>query len=142
MAFSFSNLFKSSKENSTQETLAGIPRIAYKGGTKYASNETCDVYVDFEELGGFPYIKTVIIGDLNTKVKRVGSTLTFQFKNDAVTIHSDNTTIESNKIKNTPFFVTEIDFEISANEAAKIKNNTVQRIEFTFKNDSYSFKKI
>ena len=89
-----------------------IPRIDFKGGTKYATNESSDVYLDFEELGGFPYIKTIVIGDINEKVKRVGCSLTFYFEKDSLTIHSDNTDIESNNIKNTPFFYTEIDFEL------------------------------
>lgn len=136
MAF-FSNLFNSKKNIETTEN---FPKIDFKGGTKYAENETTDVYLDFEELGGFPYIKTIIIGDISEKVKRVGCSLNFIFENETVTIHSDNTDIESNAIKNTPFYVTEIDFEVDENEAAKIKNNKVLRIEYIFKDETYSFK--
>lgn len=136
MAF-FSNLFNSKKNIETTES---FPKIDFKGGTKYAENETTDVYLDFEELGGFPYIKTIIIGDISEKVKRVGCSLNFIFENETVTIHSDNTDIESNAIKNTPFYVTEIDFEVDENEAAKIKNNKVLRIEYIFKDETYSFK--
>lgn len=137
MAFSFSNLLKSKKETITNQP---IPKIDFKGGTKYAENETSDVYLDFEELGGFPYIKTIIIGDISEKIKRVGCSLNFIFKKETLTIHSDNTDIESNSIKNTPFYVTEIDFEVNENEAQKIKENTVLRVEFIFKNNTYSFK--
>jgi len=139
MAFSFSNLLKSKKETITNQP---IPRIDFKGGTKYATNESSDVYLDFEELGGFPYIKTIVIGDINEKVKRVGCSLTFYFEKDSLTIHSDNTDIESNNIKNTPFFYTEIDFELDENEASKIKNQKVFRIEFVLKKYTFSFKTI
>jgi len=139
MAFSFSNLLKSKKETIINQQ---IPRIDFKGGTKYATNESSDVYLDFEELGGFPYIKTIVIGDINEKVKRIGCSLTFYFEKDSLTIHSDNTDIGSNNIKNTPFFFTEIDFELDENEASKIKNQKVFRIEFVLKKYTFSFKTI
>ena len=139
MGFSFSNLLKSKKEPISYQV---FPKIKFDGGTKYAENETCDVYLDFEELGGFPFIKTILIGDFPIKVKRVGCSLTFLFENETLTIHSDNTDIQSNAIKNSPFHISEIDFELDENQAAKIKNNPVLRIEYVFKNETYSFKTI
>lgn len=139
MGFSFSNLLKSKKEPISNQV---FPKIKFDGGTKYAENETCDVYLDFEELGGFPFIKTILIGDFPIKVKRVGCSLTFLFENETLTIHSDNTDIQSNAIKNSPFHISEIDFELDENQAAKIKNNPVLRIEYVFKNETYSFKTI
>jgi hypothetical protein len=137
MGFSFSTFIKSKKIKPSSEE---IPKIEFKGGTKFAKSNTNDVYLDIEELGGFPFIKTVIIGDFSTKIKRVGCTLTFIFKNDSVILNSDNTDIESNKIKNTGIFYTEIDFELNDNEAEKIKAEQVVEIQYTFKNKTYSFK--
>lgn len=139
MGFSFSNFLKSKKEPISNQP---IQKINFEGGTKYAENETSDVYLDFEELGGFPFIKTILIGDFPIKVKRNGCTLTFLFENETLTIHSDNTNIESNSIKNSPFYISEIDFEIDENQATKIKNNPVLRIEYAIKNETYSFKTV
>ena len=139
MAFSFSNLLKSKKEKLTTEV---IPKIEYKGGTKFAQSSANDVYLDIEELGGFPFIKTIIIGAFSTKIKRVGCTLTFLFKNDSITLNSDNTDIESNKIKNTNVFYTEIDFECNDDEAAKIKNEKAVEIQYTFKGKKLSLNTI
>lgn len=139
MGFSFSNILKSKKVKTPSEA---IPKIEFKGGTKYAENDSNDVYLDFEELGGFPFIKTIIIGDLSTKIKRTGCTLTFIFENDSLTLNSDNTDIESNRIKNTPVYYTEIDFELNDNEAERIKNKSVTEIQYTFKNKTYSYKTI
>jgi hypothetical protein len=77
MAFSFSNLFKPQKVQSVTEI---ISEIDFKGGTKYAENGSNTVYLDIEELGGFPFIKTIIIGDFSTKIKRTGCTLSFIFE--------------------------------------------------------------
>jgi len=139
MAFSLSKLLKSRKKEVSSEA---YPKIDFKGGTKYAENETTDVYLDFEELGGFPFIKTIIIGDVSEKVKRVGCTLTFVFKNDSLTLNSDNTNIESNQIKKTPIFYTEIDFELNEEEVNKIKKEKVAEIQFNFKGEIYSYKTI
>lgn len=139
MAFSLSNLLKSKKETISETP---IQKLEFKGGTKYAENETGDVYLDFEELGGFPYIKTIIIDTTSLKIKRVGCTLTFHFKDGSLTINSDNTDIDSNRIKNTPFYITPIDFEVTAEEAAIIKKNTIKNIAFTFKNNTYNYKTI
>ena len=139
MAFSFSNFLKSKKEKLPTEV---IPKIDYKGGTKFAESPENDIYLDIDELGGFPFIKTVIIGTFSTKIKRVGCTLTFIFKNDSITLNSDNTDIESNKIKNTNIYFTEIDFELNDDEAEKIKNEKVVEIQFTFKGKKLHFKTI
>ncbi len=139
MAFSFLNILKTKKAKVPTEP---IPKIEYKGGTKFAENSASDVYLDFEELGGFPYIKTVIIGAFSTKIKRTGCTLSFIFENDLLTLNSDKTHIESTKIKNTNVYYTEIDFELNETEATKIKNTTLIEIQYTFKNNVVSFKPI
>lgn len=139
MAFSFSNLLKSKKSTPISEEL---PKIEFKGGTKYAEDTTNDVYLDFEELGGFPFVKTIIIGNLSTKIKRIGCTLSFIFENDSITLNSDNTDIESDQIKNTAAYYTEIDFELNEEEAEKIKNEKVTEIQYTIKGKVSSFKTI
>lgn len=139
MAFSLSKILKSKKEKTTTQP---IPKIDFKGGTKYAESVTTDVYLDFEELGGFPFIKTIIIGDLSKRIKRVGCTLTFVFKNDTLTLNSDNTDIESNNIKGTPVYYTEIDFELNEEEAEQIKKEKVTEIKYAFKGEVFSYKTI
>jgi len=139
MAFSFSNLLKSKKAETPSEK---IPKIEFEGGTKYAEDEANNIYLDFEELGGFPFIKTIIIGSVSTKIKRTGCTLTFIFENDSLTLNSDNTDIESNKIKNTSAYYTEIDFELNDDEADKIKREKVTKISYIFKGKTYTYKTV
>ncbi|MBP8793124.1 MAG: hypothetical protein KBE41_04730 [Lutibacter sp.] len=139
MAFSFSDLFK----KNTTTTEINVPKIDFKGGTKFAENETDDVYLDVEVLGGFPFVKTIIIGAISVKIKRVGCSLTFFFENnETLTIHSDNTAIESNRIKNTPFNFTEIDFELNNGDASKIKNKKIDKIVYNLKDTDYTFNTI
>ncbi len=139
MAFSFSKLFKPQNVQSTSEF---ISEIDFKGGTKYGENSDNTMYLDIEELGGFPFIKTTIIGDFSTKIKRTGCTMTFVFKNDSLVLSSDHTDIESNQIKNTPINYTEIDFELTEAESVKIKNEKVLEILYTFKDQILAFNPI
>lgn len=139
MAFSFSNLFKSQKVPSSS---ALISEIDFKGGTKYGANDGNAVYLDIEELGGFPFIKTIIIGEFSTKIKRTGCTLTFVFDKDSIVLSSDNTDVASNQIKNTMASYTEIDFELTEEEAEKIKNERVLEIQYNFKDKVLAFNPI
>lgn len=139
MAFSFLNLFKPQKVQSVTEI---ISEIDFKGGTKYAENGSNIVYLDIEELGGFPFIKTIIIGDFSTKIKRTGCTLTFVFDEDSLVLSSDNTDVASNQIKNTPAFYTEIDFELTEEEAEIIRKEKVLEIQYTFKDKILAFNPI
>jgi hypothetical protein len=119
-----------------------INNIDYKGGTKFASNETNNVYADIEELGGFPYLKTTIIGDISVNIKRKGCTITFKFKDADIKLDSDNTTVESSQIKETNAFFTLIDFELNEDEASKIKKGHVKEVVYNFKGKEYSFKPV
>ena len=136
MAFSFLNLLKPKNTISISEI---ISEIDFKGGTKYAENSSNTVYLDLEELGGFPFIKTIIIGDFSTKIKRTGCTLSFIFENDSLVLSSDNNDVESNQIKNTPAYYTEIDFELTEEESAKISSEQVLEIQYIFKNKTLAF---
>lgn len=140
MAFSFSKIFK------PKETIVlsadTIEKFDLKVGTKFAKNETNIVYLDIEELGGFPYLKTIIIGDTKVKIKRTGCTVSFIFKNDEITLTSDSTHLESNSLKNTPAFFTEIDFELNEQEAKKIQSKQVIEVKYDFNNAISVFKPI
>lgn len=139
MAFSFSNLFKSQKVPSSS---ALISEIDFKDGTKYGENDGNAVYLDIEELGGFPFIKTIVIGEFSTKIKRTGCTLTFVFDKDSLVLSSDNTDVASNQIRNTMAYYTEIDFELTEEEAEKIRNEKVLEIQYNFKDKILAFNPI
>lgn len=129
------------KPKEVVDTTDIVNQIDYKEGTKFASNGANNVYIDVEELGGFPYLKTVIIGNISERIKRKGCTLTFVFNDGSIQLNSDNPDIESEQLKKTPIHFTQVDFELSEEEAAKIKNEKVIELKYTFKN-TYVFKPI
>jgi hypothetical protein len=129
MGFSLSKLFKPKTIIDASELLA---QIDYKEGTIFGENSTNKIYIDIEELGGFPYLKTVVFGVKDIRIKKNGSTITFIFKNEEITLQSDNTQIESNQIHKSGVFYTPIDFELDENEAKKIKSNKIIEVKYTF----------
>lgn len=136
----FSKFLRKSAEKPNQEP---IPKLEYNGGTKYASNEFVDAYVDFEELGGYPFVKTAILGLFSTRTKKDGCTLTFKFENgEEITIESDNSEIDSQQVNKSKIYFTPIDFEITEEELATIHNNVVAKVIFKFKRESIKLDKI
>lgn len=129
MAFSFSKFFK--KEETTQE-LPPLPDIDFGNFRKIAQNEYNKLYIDFEELGGFPFLKTILLGGEFVKIKRDGCTVKFTFTDESLTLQSDHSSLESTKLKNSPFYFTEIDFEMNDEELHKIKNKKPLAITFEF----------
>lgn len=139
MAFSLSKIFNSKPTINSSEVLN---QIDYKEGTKFAESESSKIYIDIEELGGFPYLKTVLFGINKINIKRTGCTITFVLKNEEITLTSDNTTVESNEINKTGVYYTPIDFELDDNEAKKIQLSKVIEVKYTFKKDTLSLKPI
>ena len=136
----FSFFKKSKKEEEVQpEEVRVFPKIEYKHGTKFAENDENDLYLDFDELGGFPFIKVIILGTLYTRIKNEGAQLIFKFENENLSLNSEHVEIESNEIKNTPFSSTEIDFEVSEHQIDLIKNNSIQELSLNLKGEVLSF---
>lgn len=139
MAFSLSKIFSPKPTINSAEILN---QIDYKEGTKFAEGESSKIYIDIEELGGFPYLKTVLFGTNKINIKRTGCTITFMLQNEEITLTSDNTTVESNEINKTGVYYTPVDFELDENEAKKIQSSKVLEVQYTFKKVTLSLKPI
>lgn len=139
MGFSLSKIFKPKPAFDAAELLS---QIDYKEGTKYATCATHILYADVEELGGFPFFKTVMFGVNDINIKRVGCTISFIFKSETLTLTSDNTTIESNQIQKSGVYFTPVDFELTEEESKKIASNKVVEIEFKYKKNTIHLKPV
>ncbi|SDX30628.1 hypothetical protein SAMN05444411_104168 [Lutibacter oricola] len=135
----FDKFFKPKPAPNAEEI---IKEIDYKEGTLFAKNDTNKVYIDIEELGGFPYLKTVLIGDTKANIKKNGCTISFVLNNEEITLASDNTTVESNEINKSGVFYTPVDFELDESDAKKIVANNVTEVKYTLKNTVYAFKTV
>ncbi len=136
------SFFKKKPVNTISEKLSDYPEIQYDGGTKFAEDDYNTVYLDVEELGGFPFIKTAILGTFSTRIKKEGCSLTFYFEKETLTLNSEHDEIESDELKNTPFSFTQIDFEATQEEVAKIQQQKIIKITFHFLKETLSFSPI
>jgi hypothetical protein len=137
MAFSISSIFKPKQNSNALEILH---KLEYREGTKFSENENEIMYLDIEELGGFPYLKTVLFGINDIKIKRIGCNITFVFENEELTLTSDNTDVSSNEINKSGVYFTPIDFELDENEAKKIQSNKIIEVIYTLKKETLHFK--
>lgn len=130
------------KEKQTVDTSEIINQMDYKDGTLFAQDSAHKVYIDIEELGGFPYLKTIFIGATKANIKREGCSVSFILENEEIKLDSDNTAVESNIINNTNLFFTPIDFELDEQQAKKIQSNKVTEVNFNFKGKIVSLKTV
>ncbi|MDV7187364.1 hypothetical protein R3X25_08740 [Lutibacter sp. TH_r2] len=137
----FNKLFNK-KNKEVVNTSDIIKDIDYKEGTLFAQNDTNKIYIDIEELGGFPYLKTVLIGDTKVNIKRKGCSISFILNNEEILLDSDNTTVESNQINKSGVHYTPIDFELDEEQAKKIQSHKVTEVKYTFKNTILTFKTV
>lgn len=129
MNFSFNKFFK---KTDTKQILLPLPDIDLGNFKKIAQNEYNKLYIDFEELGGFPFLKTILLGTESIKIKRDGCTLTFIFADESITLQSDHSNLESINLKKSPFYYTEIDFEMNNEELQQIKDKKFHTVKVAF----------
>jgi hypothetical protein len=136
------SFFKKKPKATISEKLSDYPELQYDGGTKFAENEFNNVYLDIEELGGFPFVKTAILGLFSTRIKKEGAKLTFNFEKEKLTLNSEHNEIESDQLKNTPFSFTQIDFEATEEDIKKIQHQKISSINFSFLKEEILFSPI
>ncbi|WP_040278159.1 hypothetical protein [Psychroserpens damuponensis] len=100
------------------------------------------IYAGYNELGGYYYFQTYIIGPLKLKTK-TGATLMIEGNNYTYDLKSDMEEIESDQINDViKGYVTRIDFEIEKKAVESIKRSTVKQLVLTIKKHKIVFNKI
>lgn len=138
----FSKLFggnNSNKENNAVSNANYIETIL-----KHSEDEPLGVgdqniiYAGYNELGGYYYLQTYIVGKLNTKTK-TGATLLIAGDDYNLSLKSDMDEIESDPIDIFKGNSTRIDFEIEKDTVEKIKRSTIKSITLNLKKDNLVF---
>ncbi|QCE40086.1 hypothetical protein [Psychroserpens sp. NJDZ02] len=96
------------------------------------------IYAGYNELGGYYYLQTYIVGKLNTKTK-TGATLLVEGDGYSLNLKSDMDEIESDPIDIFKGNSTRIDFEIEKDTVEKIKRSTIKSITLNFKKNNFVF---
>jgi len=103
-----------------------------------AVSNTNVMYAGYNELGGYYYLQTYIMGAFKIKTK-TGAKLHINGNDYTFDLKSDMDEFES---EGSPFFdgyVTQIDFEIEKESVEKIKRSTIKEITLTLKKKTIEF---
>ncbi|REG87750.1 hypothetical protein [Winogradskyella sediminis] len=139
MAFSLSKLFGSkSTDTQTGDTIEAI--INDVENRPFGISENNVLFAGLNELGGYFFFQTVIVGQLNVKSKN-GAQLTFigddfnlKLEADMLEFESDNSDIKGR-------YITKIDFQIEESDVKRLENTTLRSILINVKKQDILFSK-
>ena len=137
MGFSFSKLFSKSDATNGDTIEAIIDAVEHKA---YGVSDSNVLFAGLNELGGYFFFQTVIVGALKVKCKN-GAQLTFKGPDFELTLTSDSQEFESNHTETKGRFATNIDFEIEKSDIKKLEKATLKDISLKVKNQDIVFNK-
>ncbi len=137
MGFSFSKLFAKSESISNDTIEAIIAEVEHK---PYGVSEKNVLFAGLNELGGYFFFQTVIVGVLNVKCKN-GAQLTFKGKDFELELNSDILEFESHHSQVKGRHVTNIDFQIEETDIKTLEKAKLTEILLKVKNQEILFTK-
>ncbi|MBQ0786769.1 MAG: hypothetical protein KBT69_04670 [Oceanihabitans sp.] len=96
------------------------------------------IYVGYNELGGYYYLQTFIIGRLKSKTKE-GAKIIIEGNDYTLELNSDMSELESEPASPLDAYVTKIDFEIEKTAVEKLKKSTMKQLRLTIKKKEVVF---
>ena len=104
----------------------------------FAISDQNVLYAGLNELGGYFFFQTVIIGTFKVKTKK-GGQLTIVGKNFELHLASDSVEFESDPTDVKGRWITKIDFQIEEEDAAKILKPQLHKLVLTSKKEDITF---
>ncbi|WP_458627262.1 hypothetical protein [Winogradskyella sp. PC D3.3] len=139
MAFSLSKLFgsKSSKSQPGDTVEAIINDVENK---PFGVSESNVLFAGLNELGGYHFFQTIIVGELNVKAKN-GAQLFFIGDNFKLQLEADMPEFESESSNIKGRNVTKIDFQIEESDVKNLEKATLRSIQLKVKKHDILFSK-
>ena len=135
----FSKMFGGNKKNEEADSTAFIETILkHSEDEPLGISENNIIYAGYNELGGYYYFQTYIIGKLDIKVK-TGASLVIEGEGYTLNLKSDMDEFESDKADVFNGYVTRIDFEIEKATVEKIKRSTIKKMTVKVKKKELVF---
>ena len=104
----------------------------------FAISDKSVMYAGLDELAGYHYFKTVVVGAFHIKTIK-GAQLTINGNDFKLVLNSDMVELESDFSNVSKRSITYIDFEIDAEDLPKIEKENIQSIELSAKNNKVVF---
>lgn len=134
MAFSFLK----SKKNKTTDTVDAI--IKDIENTPVGISENNVLFAGLNELGGYFFFQTVIVGLFSIKTAN-GATLTFKGENNTLELKSDMLELESDPTNIKGRHITKIDFQVEEKDIKTLENSRMTSMELMVKKETILFTK-
>ena len=137
MGFSLSKLIGKNKNKFTDSVDAIIKDLE---NTPFGVSESNVLYAGLNELGGYYFFQTVIVGQLNIKTMTgaklilKGEDIALELKSDSLEFESDPSPVKSRNI-------TKIDFQIEEADIKTLQNSRITNIQFKAKKQDMLFTK-
>jgi len=138
MAFSLSKLFSNKTKSQFTDTIDAI--ITDVENTPFGISENNILLAGLNELGGYFFFQTIIIGQLHVKSKN-GAQLLFVGDNFKLQLASDMPEFESESSDIKGRNITKIDFQIEKSDVEKLENATLRSIQIKVKKHDLLFSK-
>ncbi len=139
MGFSFSKLFnKKESETLTDDTIETI--IKEVEHQPYGVSRSNVLFSGLNELGGYLFFQTVVVGALNVKCKN-GAKLIFKGKDFELTLDSDSLEFESSHTEVKGRYATNIDFQIEKADIKELEKAKLKEILLKVKKHEILFTK-
>jgi len=138
MGFSFSKLFNKSSEATSNDSIEAI--IESIELEPYGVSEHNVLFSGLNELGGYFFFQTVVVGALNVKCKN-GAQLIFKGQDFELTLNSDSLEFETNPTEIKGRFVTNIDFQIEEADIKQLEKAKLNEIRLKVKKQDLLFTK-
>jgi hypothetical protein len=103
-----------------------------------AISESNVMFAGYNELGGYYYLQTVVVGSLKAKTK-TGAKLVIEGNDYTLELNSDMQELESDPAQPLKGYVTKIDFEIEKDTVEKLKRSTMKQVVLIIKKKKLMF---
>ena len=112
-------------------------KIKSISGIKIAESKEGQFWVGFQELNGFLFMNSTILGHLSLKTSK-GIKITLLTKDYEIEIDSDEKEIESDFSNVSNTWITELSFVVESKEREIIENREFEELEYQLKKQRFS----
>lgn len=96
------------------------------------------IYAGYNELGGYYFLQTFIVGKFKIKTK-AGASLLIEGQDYTFDLHADMPEFESEAATSFKGYVTKIDFEMDQTTVETLKKSTIKQLTLSVKNHKMVF---
>jgi hypothetical protein len=113
-------------------------RIESIEGEKIAESQYGELWISFQELGGYHFLNTTILSRINIKTLK-GGTLKFLGNNMEFILDTDNTQLESDFSNVSSRWISNINYGLTEKDIDFIQKKEYSKLCFQFKKKSLEF---